>query len=256
MKIVSVVNQKGGVGKTMTSINTSTVLAEYGYKVLVVDFDPQGNLSSGFGFDEDIKQKNNIYNVLLNDLPIEKTILKTKIDNLDILLSNMDLAAFETDVADIKNREFILREVIDTVKDKYDFIFFDCPPSLGMLTINALSASTDILIPLQCEFFALEGLSYLLETAERIKSNLNSKLKILGVLLTMYDKRNKLTEQIENDVRSSLGDLVFKTVIPRNVKLTESTSFGVPSVKYDRSCIGSVAYTNFVKEMVDTYGQK
>lgn len=246
--IISIVNQKGGVGKTTTSINVATALAVTGKKVLAIDFDPQGNLSSGFGLSN---TENNIYNLLLeNNANMNDYIYNTKIDNLDIITSNIDLSAFELDVFNKENREFFLRDKLSTIIDKYNYIIIDCPPSLSFLTINALSVSNYVLIPLQCEFFALEGLSNLLETLDRIKTNFNSKLSILGVLLTMYDKRNKLTEQVEKDVRSCLGDLVYKTVIPRNVKLTEATSFGIPTIIYDQNCSGSMAYINFVKEMV------
>ena len=245
--IISIVNQKGGVGKTTTSINVATALAVMGKKTLVIDFDPQGNLSSGFGLNN---RDNNIYKLLIDNLDISKCIYKTKIDKLDIITANMDLSAFELDIFNKENREYFLKDRLASIADKYSYIIIDCPPSLSFLTINALAVSDYVLIPLQCEFFALEGLSHLLETLDRVKSNFNSKLSILGVLLTMYDKRNKLTEQVEADVRSCLGDLVYKTVIPRNVKLTESTSFGIPTIIYDQHCTGSVAYINFVKEMV------
>ena len=192
-----------------------------------------------------------IYDVLINNnLDINDIIFKTRVNKLDVLTSNTDLSAFEIEVFDRKDREFILQNLIDKITKKYDYIIIDCPPSLGFLTINALSCCNYVLIPLQCEFFALEGLSHLLETLERVKTNINPKLTINGILLTMYDKRNKLTEQVEKDVRECLGDLVYKTVIPRNVKLTESTSFGIPTIIYDQNCSGSVAYINFVKEMI------
>lgn len=257
MQIISIVNQKGGVGKTTSVLNISTALSVINYKVLVIDFDPQGNLSSGFGFSQTDRKNNNIYNLLTNKITIEEAILTTKIKNLDIITSNMDLAAFELEIVSQKNREFFLRDnLIKKIKNKYDYIIIDCPPSLGMLTINSLVSSNSILIPLQCEFFALEGLSHLLETAERIKSNFNSSLRISGIVLTMYDKRNKLTEQIEKDARDYLGDLVYNTVIPRNVRLTESTSFGIPTILYDQNCAGSVAYINLVKEMVKKNDRK
>lgn len=252
MKILSIVNQKGGVGKTTTALNTATALAVLDYKVLVIDFDPQGNLSSGLGIPLQERQNKTIYDALLNndDININDVIFNTKIDNLDILTADTNLSAFEVEVFNKENREFLLSNLLNLVATGYDYVIIDCPPSLGFLTINALTCSDYVLIPLQCEFFALEGLSHLLETLERIKTNLNSKLVINGILLTMYDKRNRLTEHVENDVRECLGDLVYKTVIPRNIKLTESTSFGIPTIIYDQHCSGSIAYINFVKEML------
>lgn len=246
-KIISIVNQKGGVGKTTTVLNIAAALAVLGNKTLVIDFDPQGNLSSGLGIEE---RQITIYDVLCNSSNIQETIKKTKIDNLSIIPSDMNLAAFEIETIDKNNREYILDKELAKIEINYDYIIIDCPPSLGLLTVNSLVASNSIIIPLQCEFFALEGLSHLLETSERIKSNFNNKLYIDGILLTMYDKRNKLTEQIERDVRDFLGELVYKNVIPRNVRLAESTSFGIPAIIYDMNCSGSIAYINFVKELI------
>lgn len=252
MKIISVVNQKGGVGKTTTSLNISTALAVSGYKILTIDFDSQGNLSSGFGIGLADRENKTIYDVLVNEnININDIIFNTKIENLDVLVANINLSAFELDVVDKDGREFILQNIINKIENEYDYIIIDCPPSLNLLTINALVCSDYVLIPLQCEFFALEGLSHLLETLERIKQNFNSKLTINGVLLTMYDRRNKLTEQVENDVRECLKDLVYESVIPRNVKLTESTSFGIPTIIYDQHCSGSIAYINFAKELIN-----
>lgn len=245
-KVISIVNQKGGVGKTTTALNISAALAVLGNKTLVIDFDPQGNLSSGLGIEE---RNNTIYSILCGE-NINKSIKKTKIEKLDIVPSDMNLVAFEIENINKNDREYILDRKLSEIDNSYDFIIIDCPPSLGLLTVNALSTSDSIIIPLQCEFFALEGLSHLLETSERIKSNFNNKLYIDGILLTMYDKRNKLTEQIEKDVRDYLGELVYKNVIPRNVRLAESTSFGMPAIVYDMNCSGSVAYINFVKELV------
>lgn len=246
-KVISIVNQKGGVGKTTTVLNMAAALAVLGNKTLVIDFDPQGNLSSGLGIEN---RKKTIYDVLCGETNISSATIETQIENLSIIPSDMNLAAFEIEIIDKSNREYLLDKELNKIRNNYDYIIIDCPPSLGLLTVNALTASNSIIIPLQCEFFALEGLSHLLETSERIKSNFNAKLHINGVLLTMYDKRNKLTEQIENDVRDYLGELVYKNVIPRNVRLAESTSFGMPAIIYDMNCSGSTAYINFVKELV------
>ena len=252
-KIISIVNQKGGVGKTTTVMNMAGALSSLNYKILVVDFDPQGNASSGLGVELSGREKN-IYDVLINGLSINEAIINTSIENLDLITSDMNLAAAEMDMIGFENRESILKNIIDQINSKYDYILIDCPPSLGLLTLNALVASDSIIIPLQCEFFALEGLTHLLESAERIKNNFNGKLKINGVLLTMYDKRNKLTEQVEKDVRDCLGKMVFDTVIPRNIKLAESSSYGIPAILYDPNCIGSQAYIKFIEELVKRNG--
>ncbi len=249
-KIVSVVNQKGGVGKTTTVINIGTAFAVMDKKVLIIDFDPQSNASSGLDINIDDRENRNIYSVLLQGNNIENSIFKTKIPNLDIVPCTVDLAGAEIDLANVDNREFVLKNTLSSIVDNYDFIFIDCPPSLSLLTINALVASTTILIPLQCEFFALEGLSYLLDTAERIKENFNNRLNINGIILTMYDRRNKLTEQVEQDVRNCLGEMVYNTIIPRNVKLSESSSHGLPAIVYDQNCAGSIAYMNLAKEII------
>ena len=249
-KIISVVNQKGGVGKTTTVINIGAVFAALGKRVLVIDFDPQSNASSGLGIDLTEREKHNIYDLLLREKKVRDVILKTRIPNLDIIPCTVDLAGAEVDLAVVDNREFKLKNEISSVINDYDFIFIDCPPSLSLLTINALVASTTILIPLQCEFFALEGLSHLLDTAGRIRDNFNSGLNINGIVLTMYDRRNKLTEQVEQDVRNCLGEMVYNTVIPRNVKLSESPSHGIPAIIYDSNCSGSIAYMNLANEMI------
>ena len=249
-KIISVVNQKGGVGKTTTVINIATVFSALHKKVLIIDFDPQSNAGSGVGLILKDREEHNIYDLLTQEKDVNDIIFKTKIPNLDIMPCTVDLASAEVDLASADNREFRLRDEVIKIKDNYDYIFIDCPPSLGLLTINALVASTTIIIPLQCEFFALEGLSHLLDTAERIRDNFNSELNINGIILTMYDKRNKLTEQVDNDVRDCLGDMVYKTVIPRNIKLSESPSHGVPAIIYDSNCPGSVAYMKLAEEMI------
>ena len=249
-KIISVVNQKGGVGKTTTVINIATVFSALHKKVLIIDFDPQSNAGSGVGLTLKDREEHNIYDLLTQEKDVNDIIFKTKIPNLDIMPCTVDLASAEVDLASADNREFRLRDEVIKIKDNYEYIFIDCPPSLGLLTINALVASTTIIIPLQCEFFALEGLSHLLDTAERIRDNFNSELNINGIILTMYDKRNKLTEQVDNDVRDCLGDMVYKTVIPRNIKLSESPSHGVPAIIYDSNCPGSVAYMKLAEEMI------
>lgn len=248
-KIISVVNQKGGVGKTTTAVNLSAVFSALKKKVLIVDFDPQGNASSSFDISLQDREKNDIYS-LLSGAKITDIVLKTKIPNLDVIPCSMNLASAEIDLVQLDNREFILKNALDTIKNNYDFIVIDCPPSLGLLTLNALVASTTILIPLQCEFFALEGLSNLLDTANRVKENFNPQLNINGILLTMYDKRNKLTEQVEQDVRNCLGEMVYKNVIPRNIKLSEASSHGIPAILYDPNCQGSLAYMKFGEELI------
>jgi len=248
-KIVSIVNQKGGVGKTTTAINIATILAKAKNRVLLIDIDPQGNSSTGFGISQHQRQKT-IYEVLIDQCSIRDSIIPHKIKNLNLITATVDLAAAEIEMVNFKNREFVLKEQIDKIIDDFDYILIDCPPSLGLLTINSLTTSNFVLIPMQCEFFALEGLSHLLTTLEIIKENLNNNLEILGIILTMHDKRNKLTEQVENDVRNFLKDFVFKNTIPRNVKLSEAPSHGLPGVIYDNRCNGSLAYISLVKEII------
>ncbi|HSQ97753.1 MAG TPA: ParA family protein [Rickettsiales bacterium] len=249
-KIISIVNQKGGVGKTTTVINLAAVLVALKKKVLVIDCDPQSNASSGFDLSLEEKEKHNVYNLFSHKAKASELICKTKIPLLDIIPCTIDLASAEVDLVQVKDREFELKNNIPDIIDLYDFILIDCPPSLGLLTVNALVASTTILIPLQCEFFALEGLSHLLDTANRIKENFNPKLNINGIILTMYDRRNKLTEQVEQDVRNCLGEMVYKTIIPRNIKLSESSSHGLPAILYDPNCQGSLAYMKLAEEIL------
>lgn len=250
MYTISVVNQKGGVGKTTSCINIAAAFAAVNKKVLVVDLDPQGNSSTGLGI---IKNRRSvgIYQVLSNQAPAEDAILQTKIKNLDIVTATVDLAASELELVSAMNREYRLKLfLIDKLRDKYDFIFIDCPPSLGLLTINALTASNKILIPMQCEFYSLEGLSQLLKTVQLVKANLNSELDILGVLLTMYDGRNNLSGQVSREVRKYLGKKLFATTIPRNVRVSEAPSHGLPALVYDHNCRGSRAYIKLAKEIL------
>jgi chromosome partitioning protein len=247
-KIISVVNQKGGVGKTTTAGNLATALAAVGKRVLLIDNDPQGNTTSGFGISkEGIKT---LYDVMVGSINISEIVTKTCIPGLFIAPADINLAAVEVELVTNSNFRTILRKSLDAVKAQYDYILIDCPPALGLLTINALTASSSILIPLQCEFFALEGLKHLIGTIKLVKENLNSSLRINGVLLTMYDRRNNMTLLIEKDVRECLGGAVYKSVIPRNVKLSEAGSHGQPILIYDKNCPGSLAYIEMTKEFL------
>jgi len=248
-KIFSIVNQKGGVGKTTTAINLATAFAAIKKKILLIDIDPQGNASTGFGIPQSQRQKT-IYEVLIGECDVREAIIPTKIPNLKIITSTVDLSACEIELADIEKREYLLRKAIKNIVHDFDCILIDCPPSLGILTVNSLTASDAVLIPMQCEFFSLEGLSHLLTTLSLVKENLNHELGIGGIILTMHDRRNKLTEQVEIDVREFLGDKVFKHSIPRNVRLSEAPSHGLPGIIYDPKCPGSVAYIKLAKEIL------
>lgn len=248
-KIVAIVNQKGGVAKTTTTVNLSTALSVMDKKILVIDLDPQGNSSTGFGINQQ-DRKVTIYQVLIGLRTIEEAIIQTNIPNLQLITANTNLSAAESDLLSIKKREYLLSDLLNKLVSKYDYIIIDCPPALNLLTVNALVACDYVLIPMQCDFYSLEGLSHLLKTIEIIEKNLNPKIKIAGILFTMYDKRNRLTEQVEDDVRKCLGRLVFKTVIPRNVKLSEAPSYGQPAIIYDHKCTGSIAYIELTKEIL------
>ncbi len=248
-KIISFINQKGGVGKTTTCVNLSTFLAAYGKKVLIIDLDPQGNATTGVGIDK-TQDLNTFYDIILDECTIKDAIMETKIKNLSILPSNVDLAGSEVTLVQRENREKVLKNVISTVKDDYDCISIDCPPSLGLLTVNALTATDTIIIPIQCEFYALEGLSQLMNTVKLVKEYLNSSIEIEGVVLTMKDNRSNLVNQVAKEIKSFFGRKVYDTVIPRNVRLAEAPSHGVPIVLYDNKSTGSQAYQNLCIEFL------
>ena len=247
-KVVSVANQKGGVGKTTTAVNLSTILAKRGKKVLLIDADPQGNATSGIGIDKDAKLS--VYDVLINDVELENTIKDTIVKNLEICPSNINLAGAEVELVPMMSREYRLKEKIDEQKDKYDYIIIDCPPSLGLLTLNAFTASDSVLIPVQCEYYALEGLGQLINTINLVKKHLNAELVIEGALLTMFDIRTNLSNQVVKEVNRYFDKKVYRTVIPRNVKLSEAPSYGMPISVYDPKSKGARAYDKFVKEFI------
>ena len=250
---ISIANQKGGVGKTTTTVNLATSLAAVGKKTLIVDLDPQGNASTGFGVDR-AERINGSYEVLFGECTIEQSAVKTCVPKLDIIPSSVHLSGAEIELVNARSREMRLQKAFSKVEGLYDYVLFDCPPSLNLLTLNALVASNGVIVPLQCEFYALEGLSHLVKTIERVKLSFNPELDLKGIVLTMYDKRNNLSLQVEEDVRKHFGDKVYKTVIPRNVRVSEAPSYGLPAIVYDMKCPGSQAYILLAKELLR--GQK
>lgn len=248
-KIISIANQKGGVGKTTTAINLSAALADLGARILLIDIDPQGNTTSGFGIDKN-QERSSVYDLILGEVSINESIMKNVINDIDLIPSDVNLAGAEVDLIDRDRRESILKNELDFIRDDYDFIMIDCPPSLNILTVNAMVASDSVLVPVQCEYYALEGLTQLIYTINLIKDRLNSKLQIEGLVFTMYDARTKLSREVVENVKGHLSERIYETVIPRNVQLAEAPSYGEPITVYDPKSSGAEAYRNLAKEML------
>ena len=248
-KIIAIANQRGGVGKTTTSINLSACMAAKGKKVLVIDIDPQGNTTSGYGIEKN-ELENTIYELILGDCSIEDCILKEVFPNISILPSNVNLAAAEIELIGVEKKEFILKNEVDWVKDRYDFIIIDCPPSLSLLTVNAMTTADSVLVPIQCEYYALEGLSQLIHTVNLVKERLNPELDMDGVVFTMYDSRTNLSAQVVENVKSHLNQNVYKTLIPRNIRLAEAPSYGKPINMYDPKSAGAESYMSLAEEVI------
>lgn len=253
-KIIAIANQKGGVGKTTTTVNLSAALAKKGKKILVVDCDPQGNATSGFGINKN-ELENTIYELLLGDCTINECLIKNVLENLSILPANVNLAAAEIEVLDIEKKEFILKKELEWITEDYDYVFIDCPPSLSMLTINAMTTADTVLVPIQCEYYALEGLSQLISTINLVRERLNSRLDIEGVVFTMFDSRTNLSAQVVESVKSTLTQHVFDTLIPRNVRLAEAPSYGAPITETDPKSLGAESYMKLADELIEITGK-
>lgn len=249
-RIIAIANQKGGVGKTTTAINLSSSLASMGKKVLSLDMDPQGNMTSGLGVDKDEAEKT-VYDLIIGNAGVEECICRDALKNIDVLPSNIDLSAAEIELIGVDNKEYILKNEIDKVKDNYDFIIIDCPPALSMLTINAMTTADSVIVPIQCEYYALEGLSQLIHTIELVKERLNPHLEIEGVVFTMYDARTNLSLQVVENVKDNLNQNIYKTIIPRNIRLAEAPSYGMPINLYDPKSTGAESYMLLAEEVIN-----
>ena len=249
-RIIAIANQKGGVGKTTTAINLSACLAEKGKRVLAVDMDPQGNMTSGLGVDKDNAEKT-VYDLIIGEAEINEVICQEALENLDVIPTNIDLSAAEIELIGVEDKEYIIRNAIHRVKDEYDFVIIDCPPSLSMLTVNAMTTADSVLVPIQCEYYALEGLSQLIHTIELVKERLNPELEIEGVVFTMYDARTNLSLQVVENVKDNLNQNIYKTIIPRNIRLAEAPSYGMPINKYDTKSTGAESYRMLAEEVIN-----
>lgn len=248
-RIIAIANQKGGVGKTTTAINLAACLAEAGKKVLAIDLDPQGNMTSGLGVDKN-EVENTVYELMLDQCTVKESMEHTVMEHLDLIASNVNLAGAEIELLGITDKEYILKKAVDYVKEDYDFVIIDCPPSLNMLTVNAMTTANTVLVPIQCEYYALEGLSQLMHTIHLVQERLNPELKIEGIVFTMYDVRTNLSNQVVANVKENLNENVFKTMIPRNIRLAEAPSYGIPINMYDTRSAGAESYRNLAKEVI------
>lgn len=249
-RIIAIANQKGGVGKTTTAINLSACLAEKGQKVLAIDMDPQGNMTSGLGLDKDSIEKN-IYDLMIGESDVKEVLQKDALDNLDVIPTSIDLSAAEIELIGVEDKEYIIKNAIEEIKDNYDYVIIDCPPSLNMLTINAMTTADSVLVPIQCEYYALEGLSQLIHTVELVKERLNPVLEIEGVVFTMYDARTNLSLQVVENVKDNLQQNIYKTIIPRNIRLAEAPSYGMPINLYDPKSAGADSYMRLADEVMN-----